>query len=173
MPPKTQPPDRPGGHGSHADAGERSSADAPIGSLSVRFRVHAVDDEPDENVTLPDLLHIWPAGVRGQEERFGIDFDPDAVRGVPIHLVVGGADTETWEIAKSPDDPVYVGGVNDESTTRIEKLKRLRDALDALGASTRLDVVEGAAHHGPAMAPAVIRWLAGDEAGFNPPGVAR
>ena len=115
------------------------------------------------NVTLPDLVRPWPAGVRGQEERFGVDFDPDAVRAVPIHLVVGGADTETWEIAKSPEDPVYVGGVNDESTTRIAKLKRLRDALDALGASTRLDVVEGAAHHGPAMTPAVTGWLASHE----------
>ena len=115
------------------------------------------------NVTLPDSDRPWPAGVRGLKERFGVDFDPDAVRAVPIHLVVGGADTETWEIAKSPGDPVYVGGVNDESTTRIEKLKRLRDALDALGASTRLDVVEGAAHHGPAMTPAVTGWLASHE----------
>ena len=115
------------------------------------------------NVTLPDSDRPWPAGVRGLKERFGVDFDPDAVRAVPIHLVVGGADTETWEIAKSPGDPVYIGGVNDESTTRIAKLKRLRDALDALGASTRLDVVEGAAHHGPAMAPAVTGWLASHE----------
>ena len=122
------------------------------------------------NVTLPDPARPWPAGVAGLEERFGVEFDVDAVRAVPIHLVVGGADTETWEIAKSPDDPVYVGGVNDESTTRIEKLKRLRDALDVLGSSTRLDVVEGAAHHGPAMAPAVTRWLASRGAGSGPSG---
>ena len=124
------------------------------------------------NVTLPDLVRPWPAGVRGLDERFGVDFNPDAVRAVPIHLVVGGADTETWEIAKSPGDPVYIGGVNDESTTRIAKLKRLRDTLDALGVSTSLDVVEGAAHHGPAMAPAVTGWLASDAAGFGRSGGA-
>ena len=120
------------------------------------------------NVTLPDLLRPWPAGVRGLEERFGVEFDADVVKVVPIHLVVGGADTETWEIAKSPGDPVYVEGVNDESTNRIGRLKRLRDALHALGSSTRLDVVEGAAHHGPAMVPAVTRWLGSGGAGLNP-----
>ena len=124
------------------------------------------------NVTLPDPVRPWPAGLGGLEERFGVAFDAGAVRAVPIHLVVGGADTETWEIAKSPDDPVYVAGVNDESTSRISKLKRLRGALDALGSSTRLDLIEGAAHHGPAMAPAVTRWLASDGAGFIPSGGA-
>ncbi len=122
------------------------------------------------NVTLPDFVRAWPAGLRGLEERFGVRFDADAVRAVPIHLVVGGADTETWEIAKSPGDPVYVGGVNDESTTRVDKLKRLRDALDAFGSPTRLDVVEGAAHHGPAMGRAVTRWLASSDAVLNPCG---
>lgn len=122
------------------------------------------------NVTLPDPLSPWPAGVRGLEDRLGVEFDADAVRAVPIHLVVGGADTETWEIGKSPGDPVYIEGVNDETTTRIDKLKRLRDSLDALGSSTRLDVVDGAAHDGPAMAPAVTRWLGSSGAGFNPTG---
>ena len=121
------------------------------------------------NVTLPDRARPWPAGVRGLEERFGVEFNPDAARTIPIHLVVGGADTETWEIARSPDDPVYTRGVNDESTTRIAKLERLRGALDALGASTRLDVVEGVAHHGPATAPAVTRWLADNEARLRTP----
>ena len=64
------------------------------------------------NVTLPDFVRPWSAGLRGLEERFGVEFNADAVQAVPIHLVVGGADTETWEIARSPDDPVYVGGVN-------------------------------------------------------------
>ena len=132
-------------------------------------RLRALSIGAPGNVTLPDLVRFWPAGLRGIEERFGVEFDAGAVQAVPLHLVVGGADTETWEIAKSPDHPVYVGGVNDESTTRVEKLKRLRGALEALGASTRLDVVEGAAHYGPAMAPAVTRWLASGEAAFNPP----
>ena len=144
------------------------------GQFSHRFlylhphRLTALSIGAPGNVTLPDFTRPWPAGLRGLEERFGVELDTDAVQAIPIHLVVGGADTETWEIAKSPDDPVYIGGVNDESTTRIEKLKRLGDALDAFGVSTRLDVVEGAAHDGPAVASAVTRWMASGEAGFNP-----
>ena len=84
----------------------------------------------------------------------------------PLLVLVHG----TTRRDKSPGDPVYAGGVNDESTTRVDKLKRLRDALDAFGSPTRLDVVEGAAHYGPAMGRAVTRWLASSDAVLNPCG---
>ncbi len=111
------------------------------------------------NVTLPDPARTWPAGVGGLEARFGIGFDSDAVRAVPVHMVVGDADTETWEIAKDPGDPVYIPGVNDESTNRIERLKRLQCALDRHGSSTQLELVEGVRHDGPAVVPAVTLWF--------------
>ncbi len=111
------------------------------------------------NVTLPDPAVAWPAGVGGLEKRFGIGFDNEAVQAVPIHLVVGSADTETWEIAKDPGDPVYIAGVNDEATNRIVRLKRLQQGLKERGSSTRFDLVEGAAHDGPAMVPAVTLWM--------------
>ncbi|MDE0718589.1 MAG: hypothetical protein OXH64_11695, partial [Rhodospirillaceae bacterium] len=78
---------------------------------------------------------------------------------VPVHLVAGEADTEIWEIAKEPGDPVYISGVNDESTNRIERLKRLQCELDRRGAPTKFDLVEGVAHDGPAVVPAVTLWL--------------
>ena len=111
------------------------------------------------NVTLPDPARAWPAGVGGLEARFGIRFDNDAVPAVPVHLVAGEADTEIWEIAKEPGDPVYIPGVNDESTNRIERLRRLQCELDRRGASTMLELVEGVAHDGPAVVPAVTLWL--------------
>ncbi|MCY4394665.1 MAG: alpha/beta hydrolase [Rhodospirillaceae bacterium] len=111
------------------------------------------------NVTLPDPARPWPAGVSGLEERFGIGFDNDAIRAVPLHMVVGGADTETWEIAKEPGDPVYIRGVNDESTSRIERLKRLEFEMARRGSSTQFELVEGVAHDGPAVVPAVTLWL--------------
>ena len=111
------------------------------------------------NVTLPDPARAWPAGVGGLEARFGIGFDNDAVPAVPVHLVAGEADTEIWEIAKEPGEPVYIPGVNDESTNRIERLKRLQCELDRRGASTRFELVDGVAHDGPAVVPAVTLWL--------------
>ncbi len=111
------------------------------------------------NVTLPDPKRPWPAGVKGLEERFGISFDSEAVHAVPTHMAIGDADTETWEIAKSPDDPVYISRVNDLQTNRIARLQRLRDELRDRGSATLLDFVEGAAHDGPNVVPAVIRWM--------------
>ena len=121
------------------------------------------------NVTLPDPDRRWPAGIGGLAERFGIRFDGDAVRAVPIHLVAGEADTETWEIAKRPGDPVYIPGVNDETTDRIARLKQLQDELERHGSATWLDLVEGAAHDGPAMVPAVAAWLERYAAGKRDP----
>ncbi len=122
-------------------------------------RLSALSIGAPGNVTLPDPARVWPAGVGGLEERFGIGFDSDAVPAVPIHLVVGEADTETWEIAKEPGDPVYIRDVNDESTNRIVRLKRLQRALERCGSSTWFDLVEGAGHDGPAVVPAAIQWL--------------
>lgn len=122
-------------------------------------RLSALSIGAPGNVTLPDPELPWPAGVRGLEERFGIAFDSRAVQAVPIHLVVGDADTETWEIAKSPDDPVYINGVNDQRTDRIARLKRLKSALEAHGSVAPFDLVEGVAHDGSAVAPVVIRWM--------------
>jgi len=122
-------------------------------------RLSALSVGAPGNVTLPDPARPWPAGVGGIETRFGIRFDDDAVPAVPVQLVVGEADTETWEIAKEPGDPVYIRGVNDESTNRIARLKQLQHALEQCGSSTRFELVEGAAHDGPAVVPAVIPWL--------------
>ncbi|MXW48029.1 MAG: alpha/beta hydrolase [Gammaproteobacteria bacterium] len=111
------------------------------------------------NVTLPDPELPWPAGVKGLKELFGISFDSKAVHAVPTHMAIGDADTETWEIAKSPDDPVYISRVNDLHTNRIVRLQRLRDELRNRGSATLLEFVEGVAHEGPDLAPAVIRWM--------------
>lgn len=122
-------------------------------------RLSALSIGAPGNVTLPDPELPWPAGVRGLEERFGIAFDSRAVHAVPTHMVIGDADTDTWEIAKSPDDPVYINGVNDQQTDRIARLKRLKSALEAHGSLAFIDFVEGVAHDGPAVAPVVTRWM--------------
>ena len=122
-------------------------------------RLSALSIGAPGHVTMPDPDQPWPAGVGDLEEKFGIAFDADALARVPVHLVVGANDTEVWEIARTPDDPLYVKGVNDEESNRVTKLKLLEVALAGLGCKTQFDAVEGVAHDGRAMTPAVTAWL--------------
>jgi len=122
-------------------------------------RLSAVSIGAPGNVSLPDPERDWPAGVKNMEESFGTIFDSNAVCAVPTHLVIGDADTETWQISKQPGEPVYISGVNDQNTNRIERINRLGSELSMLGSSPVIDYVKGATHQGPAVAPSVVSWL--------------
>ncbi len=122
-------------------------------------RLSAVSIGAPGNVSLPDLERDWPAGVGNLEERFGMQFDIDEVRTVPTHLVIGDADTETFEIVKHPEDPIYISGVNDQDTNRIERISRLRSELCLLGSSPVMDYVKGVSHQGAPLVPSVVSWL--------------
>lgn len=109
-------------------------------------RIRAASVGAPGAVTLIDRERPWWAGVRDCTERFGIEIDPAAYRGLPIHFVVGNADEETWEITFSPEDRYYVDGANDAGRTRGERIRRLAASFEACGARTRLDVVADATH---------------------------
>lgn len=98
----------------------------------------------------------WP-GTADLRERFGVDLDLEALRAVPVQMIVGADDVETWEIAE-PD--VDAGG-----DTRIERLTSLRDNFERHGIGVRLDVVPGLAHRGLQLQPVVQEFFAGVLAG--------
>ena len=99
-------------------------------------------------VTLPDDDKDWWIGIRGMEERFGISLDIDALRSVPVQLVIGDNDIETWEVTVRTTSNFWMEGINDAGETRIDRLKALQRGLDSLGVKTRFDFVPGVAHHG-------------------------
>lgn len=99
-------------------------------------------------VTLLDASRKWPAGVGGLDEALGIELDLDAIRAVPVQLVIGGDDTATWEIGVTPDLPPWIEGVNDVGVNRQVRMAALRESLLAHGVQVRHDVVPGVAHHG-------------------------
>lgn len=109
-------------------------------------RIRAASIGAPGAVTLIDPDKPWWAGVRDCEQRFGIAVRRDAFRGLPVHFVVGDADTETWEIQFRPGDRYWVEGANDAGATRGERIRALKQSFDAHGAHTRLDIVPGAAH---------------------------
>jgi len=113
------------------------------------------------SVTLLDPKRDWWVGVRGIEERFGKGLDVARLRQVPIHLVVGKFDLETWEITHSETSRHYMPGANDAGATRRERIETLRQSLRAEGIEARLDVVDNVSHQGLQCVKPVQDFFAG------------
>ncbi|GHH71301.1 hypothetical protein GCM10018793_06250 [Streptomyces sulfonofaciens] len=113
---------------------------------------------PGRITQLDDTLPWW-IGTADFEERFGVGIDLEALRSVPVHMVVGAEDVETWEI-NNVGGPNWMDGVEKTGRTRIERLRTLRDNFEAHGIKVRLDIVPGVAHQGVGVAPAVQEFVA-------------
>lgn len=109
-------------------------------------RLRGVSIGAPGSVTLPTDEHDYWVGCRDLEARFGVSLDIAALRQVPAHLVVGGADTETWEITHKPGVGNWMERANSAGRTRIDRIRTLNGALKDLGVSTRLDILPGVAH---------------------------
>lgn len=116
-------------------------------------RLAAVSIGAPGRITRIDPDVPWWQGTADLRERFGKDLDLAALREVPVQMVVGAEDTETWEIAE-PD--IDAGG-----DTRVARLRTLRDNFEAHGIGVRFDLVPGIAHKGLAVQPRVQEFLSG------------
>lgn len=96
-------------------------------------------------ITYIDPERPWWIGMRGFEERFGRAARVAELRGVPVQMVVGGADVETWEI-NNPGGSNWMDGADAYGLTRVERLTALRDNFEAHGIGVRFDVVPGVGH---------------------------
>jgi pimeloyl-ACP methyl ester carboxylesterase len=102
-------------------------------------------------VTLLDLERDWWVGVRNLEEVFGKPLDLEALRKVPVHMVVGASDTDTWEITIPETSGWWMEGANDAGKTRIDRLTSLSRSFREHGVAVQLDLVPGIAHDGWAV----------------------
>lgn len=98
------------------------------------------------SVTLLDPTRDWWVGIRDLEARFGAPFDAAALARVPVQMVVGDADLETWEITHKPGGRYWMEGANDAGRTRPERLDALRRSFEAAGVTVRFDLVPGVSH---------------------------
>ncbi|MGH7005158.1 MAG: alpha/beta hydrolase, partial [Alphaproteobacteria bacterium] len=80
------------------------------------------------------------------EARFGKAFQPDALARVPVHMVVGDADLETWEITHRPGAKYYMEGANDSGENRPARLEALARSFRDAGVEVTLDRVPGVSH---------------------------
>ena len=98
------------------------------------------------SVTLLDPAKDWWVGIRDIKQRFGIDFDAAALARIPVQMLVGEADLETWEITHKPGGRYWMDGANDAGRTRPERLQALKASFESAGVDVRLDIVPGVSH---------------------------
>lgn len=99
-------------------------------------------------VTLLDETRRWWVGVGDLHEKFGIALDYEAMRRVPVLLVIGSEDTDTWEITMNERSAAWMDGANDAGRTRQDRLMKLQESLERAGISVQREVVQGAGHIG-------------------------
>jgi pimeloyl-ACP methyl ester carboxylesterase len=103
------------------------------------------------SVTLIDPQRDWWVGTRDMHALFGKTVDQAAMRAVAVHMVVGGADRETWEITHRPGGRRTMDGADDAGATRPDRLESLRRNFEAQGVRVTFDLVPGIAHDGPRL----------------------
>lgn len=124
-------------------------------------RLWAVSIGAPGSVTLLDPQHDWWVGVRDMQARFGKALNLEALRKVAVHMIVGKADLETWEITHRPGGKYYMPGANDAGSTRPERLQALRRSFEQAGVAVALDVVENVPHDGLKCVGEIQDFLAG------------
>ncbi|GAB5467541.1 MAG: hypothetical protein Kilf2KO_05710 [Rhodospirillales bacterium] len=122
-------------------------------------------------VTLLDETRDFWVGLRDFEQRFGKPLDLEALRRVPVQMVIGAEDRETWEITITPDDPWWMEGADLAGANRQDRMRALKASFEAEGIAVRHDLVPGAGHDGSAVVEPVKAFfaavLAGDQAGVE------
>lgn len=123
-------------------------------------RLSAVSIGAPGIVTLLDRDRDFWVGVRNFEAVFGKPLDLAAMRGVPVQMVIGGADTETWEITVRPGSDWWMHDAGLAGPDRIARLQALKRSFEAEGIAVRHDVVPGIAHQVGPLIPAVEAFFA-------------
>lgn len=114
---------------------------------------------PGRVTQLDDGLPWW-LGTKDVEERFGRPVDLDALRRVPVLMVIGEDDVETWEI-NNPGESNWMDGAEQTGGTRIERLRTLERNFLAHGIDVRFESVPGVAHRASLVLPVVKDFFAG------------
>ena len=123
-------------------------------------RVRALSVGAPGMVTLLDAARPWHCGVAGMEAVFGQPLARDAMRAVPVQMIIGAEDTETWEITIKEESRYWMDGVNDAGRTRIDRLGALRRSFEESGIRVAYEEVPGVGHDGYGIVEPVKAFFA-------------
>lgn len=112
------------------------------------------------SVTLLDPTRDWWVGTRNFAGLFGAGIDAAAMRQVPVQMIVGAADLETWEITHKEGGRNWMPDANHAGKTRPERLASLRASFEEAGLTVRFDLVPNMAHDGMRALPRVQDFFA-------------
>jgi poly(3-hydroxybutyrate) depolymerase len=112
------------------------------------------------SVTLLDPTRDWWVGTRNMAELFGAAPDLAAIRQVPVQMIVGAADLETWEITHREGGRNWMPDANLAGKTRPERLASLQKSFEDAGVSVQFDLVPNMAHDGLRAVPRVQDFFA-------------
>ncbi len=121
-------------------------------------RLAAISVGAPGRITQLDESLPWWNGTADLEERFGQRSSPQDMRRVPVLMIVGDQDVETWEI-NNPGGPNWLDGVEKTGDTRIARLRTLERNFLAHGIDVRFETVPGVAHRGGPMFPTVREFF--------------
>lgn len=122
-------------------------------------RLHAVSIGAPGKVTRIDPERPWWVGTADIRQRFGVQLDLAAMRRVPVQMVIGDEDTETWEITVDRQSEWWMEGANDAGVTRLDRIAALKENFERYGIAVQLDVIPGAGHTGRSMFPTVRSFM--------------
>lgn len=100
---------------------------------------------PGSVTLLRDDRDYW-VGIRNVAQIFGQPVDLTALRTVPVLLVIGSEDTETWEITIPRDNPTWMPGAADAGANRLDRMASLKASLEQYGVDVRQVIVPGVGH---------------------------
>lgn len=122
-------------------------------------RLRAVSIGAPGLVTLMDPKRPWWTGTADFQQKFGGNLDLEGMRRVPVQLVIGSEDTETWEITLDRQSTWWMEGANDAGITRLDRIAKLKESLESHGIAAQLDIVPGTAHVAEPLFPAVQAFM--------------
>lgn len=107
------------------------------------------------NVTLIDPQRPWWVGTGG-----GPALDLDAMRAVPVLMLVGADDTSSDEVRCGPGSQHWMEGINDCGPTRIARLRCLQNNFLQHGISVSYAEIAGVGHQGFSLVAPVKQHFA-------------
>lgn len=110
------------------------------------------------NVTLLDTSKPWYIGIGGLEENQQTNVSLSELRRVPVLLVIGKEDTETWMINDN-SAPYWQDEFKNTGNTRIERLQSLRESYEKNGILVQYEEIDGVSHEAFKVLPTVKNFF--------------